>query len=342
DDLGSALSTYFFYEQHAYMNRSNNPAAFDQMMRDSISAGDPVVVSIPSHAILADGLSSDAQTNFFHINYGWGGINDGWYMPSDINGNSLSKGVFGSKPAFLPILSAFSEATNTSGTLTNEWVFPACRLAELDRFQLAQGQYVPTNMLDAGQSYDAWTQSGAPWTNLASGGHPGACYFKQNAFASSAGAMSSGPFIPAADTVLSFDYKAQLNTDHFYVEISDDDGVTWDVLLHETSYINGYTNGWWEGSFPLGGYAGQVCLIRFRYATGSYYVGTYGVYVDNISCSHVDMLTWTVVDSNISSAASSYVVSNLADGVYYYSLAAADASGLQEAGPLVSVTVLKP
>ncbi|NCC52895.1 MAG: hypothetical protein EOM20_17015, partial [Spartobacteria bacterium] len=32
DDLGSALSTYFFYEQHAYMNRSNNPAAFDQMM----------------------------------------------------------------------------------------------------------------------------------------------------------------------------------------------------------------------------------------------------------------------------------------------------------------------
>jgi len=342
NDLGSSLSTYFYYEPHNYYSRDPETNVFYQYMRDAIFAGEPVIVSIPGHAIIADGLSSDAGTNYFHINYGWGGINDGWYLPSNVNGNGIYRGIFGSKPRFMPLMTEFDGSTNTSGVVSNEWVFPDFRISEVVSYQLEQGQYCATNIMDIGESYTAWEQYGAPWTNRSTGGNPGYCYYKQNASSSSAGSMLSGLFIPATNTVFQFDYKAQLYTDHFYVEITDDGGITWDVLLHETDYPQGYTNGWWDASFSMSTYAGSECRIRFRYATGGYWNGAYGIYVDNISYSNLEALVWTVVDDAIPSNATAYVVSNVTDGVYYYKLTAANAAGLQDAGPLVSVTVMLP
>ena len=91
--------------------------------------------------------------------------------------------------------------------------------------------------------------------------------------------------VPAAgssgeEPSLTFDlwYDIEEDWDYLYVQVSTDDGLTWDVLPAEgttdanplgNSYGHGYTgsDGWTKVAVPLTDYAGQEAQVRFHYVT---------------------------------------------------------------------------
>ena len=91
--------------------------------------------------------------------------------------------------------------------------------------------------------------------------------------------------VPAAgssgeEPSLTFDlwYDIEEDWDYLYVEVSTNDGQTWDVLPAEgttdanplgNSYGHGYTGaaGWTKVAVPLTDYAGQKAQVRFHYVT---------------------------------------------------------------------------
>ena len=95
--LGRRLPTYFYFEGSTSHYLTN---ALITSLEVDLRAGFPAVVSIPGHAIVADGLMVDNGITSYHFNYGWGGQNDGWYTKDNINGNSLDGGETGFTTSF--------------------------------------------------------------------------------------------------------------------------------------------------------------------------------------------------------------------------------------------------
>lgn len=326
-DLRDGLLRFFYYETNSYLVRTSSPAAFDDRLRQDLFARLPVPCSVTNrngtgHAIVADGLSSDAGTNFFHFNYGWGGVNDGWYQPSDINTGVLVKAIFGVQPRFMPLVEPFA-GTNLTGVFTSRWAFPKRRAPEVREFRVHEGAWCPSNRTDAGDHFGQWWNVEGRWTNRPSGGNPGACYFKFADWTN--GSIISEPFVATTNTGLSFDFKDQLYMNHFFVEITTNRGLGWVVLMHRTDQLEGYTNSWLPASFSLASYAGSEARLRFRFATGSRWVdATFGVYVDNLVLTNAQMIAWSVVATNVASNATSCAFSNHAHGTYAVAVSARD------------------
>lgn len=81
---------YFGYAGGAYLiSRSDfsDDHWFEQVKRQ-IDLGWPLWYSIPNHSIVVDGYSEDivggVSERRFHVNMGWGGLSDGWYLISSM------------------------------------------------------------------------------------------------------------------------------------------------------------------------------------------------------------------------------------------------------------------
>ncbi len=68
-------------------------AVFNWALETEILNRRPVLLDLnvtPGHTVVADGLAEDGGVKFVHLNYGWGGTNDGWYASYT---NSLFKSL---------------------------------------------------------------------------------------------------------------------------------------------------------------------------------------------------------------------------------------------------------
>lgn len=92
-DVATALLTYFDYdattthEFHAYYRA----AEWNQKVYDELKAGRPVFYDGSSsgsgHAFVVDGYSSD---DYFHVNWGWGGSSNDYFLLSILDSNNNS------------------------------------------------------------------------------------------------------------------------------------------------------------------------------------------------------------------------------------------------------------
>ena len=97
-----------------------------------------------------------------------------------------------------------------------------------------------------------------------------------------------------ASLIIRLWYEIEADWDYGYVQVSVDDGLTWDVLSGELStkddpYGNafgpgysGFSEGWANDIFDLSSYTGQKILIRFQYVTDDAANGS-GLCLDLIS-----------------------------------------------------------
>ena len=101
--IAEALNKYFGYDQHATNVRRHQYTAieWENMLYDEVAAGRPVLYSASSsgggHAFICDGYSVDG---YFHINWGWGGTGDGFYLLSVLNPNSTGVGAGSSRDGY--------------------------------------------------------------------------------------------------------------------------------------------------------------------------------------------------------------------------------------------------
>ncbi len=84
-DIAPALQNHFRFNSGMIRRwRSSTSATtwFNYYLKPEIDAGQPVIYGITLHALVCDGWR-DAGGNQYHMNYGWGGSQNGWYAVDD-------------------------------------------------------------------------------------------------------------------------------------------------------------------------------------------------------------------------------------------------------------------
>ncbi|MBN2225836.1 MAG: C10 family peptidase [candidate division Zixibacteria bacterium] len=81
DPIMTFLPAHFAYAFPITKLRRNNYAAFEWFaaIQTEIDNDRPIHYFIYNHAIVCDGWRTDNTLMFYHMNYGWGGGNNGWY-----------------------------------------------------------------------------------------------------------------------------------------------------------------------------------------------------------------------------------------------------------------------
>ncbi len=96
--VASALVNNFFYNQNIqYCRRSYYTSdKWADMIYEELSAGRPVIYGGQSgsggHCFVCDGYDSDG---YYHFNWGWGGMSDGYFLLDALNPGSLGTGANG-------------------------------------------------------------------------------------------------------------------------------------------------------------------------------------------------------------------------------------------------------
>lgn len=91
DSIVPALRRTFHYDNAVLgiMNEGELTLELESMINPNLDAGYPVLLCIykqlgGGHAIVADGYGYNYSSAYYHLNLGWGGIDDAWYSLPDV------------------------------------------------------------------------------------------------------------------------------------------------------------------------------------------------------------------------------------------------------------------
>ena len=90
ENQGRVLTEVYGYKQALWLPlKDGEMAGNDSVLERNVlfanfDCGTPVLMSIPGHAIVADGYGFEGETPFVHLNMGWAGQDDFWYNLPDM------------------------------------------------------------------------------------------------------------------------------------------------------------------------------------------------------------------------------------------------------------------
>ncbi len=193
----------------------------------------------------------------------------------------------------------------------------------------------PAWQTDDGSLASAWTLSGFTVTGS---GFSGPGYYSGSGDNLSQSMTLVASFVvDAAHDTLSFmaNWDIELDWDYAYVEISTDQGLTWQTIPGNVTTstnpngnnlghgITGSSGGWTQAIFPLGAWLGQEIAVRIAYVTDAA-VTNPGIWVDDIApvptCASVSMVATALPDTTLD-------VTPAAVGWRRYRVRARDAEG---------------
>lgn len=326
------LAAQFFYHRGSYVSGSSTDMI--NTLIAEMSANAPTAVSIPSHAIVADGHSTEGTDHYFHVNYGWAGTNNGWYLLNGLpDGESIEYVYPGNIPRAVPLL---DQSTNIGETFTLYWKFPEY-YSSAEAIRLREGRLQWQDLLvDTADDFSNWQKGegdSSLWTI-----ENGQFHWARNDLYHYNSLEFLGPVVPSENTFLEFDLKTILINERLALEASMDNGETWITLDSWTN--TGWNNSTDTHSIDLSAYSGSELLIRFYaiYESGSYYTSG-GVWIDNISLSNCEAVAFVERSDNITVdlSAQSVDISNLAYGKNFYNLQTLNDGTWSEVSPIISV-----
>lgn len=100
-DVPPALTTYFRYDHSMAYRKREHYSTHDwlQLINEELKAGRPVLAygraSSGGHAYVFDGMD---ENGYIHVNWGWGGMSNGYFRTSDLT--PASQGIGGSDGGF--------------------------------------------------------------------------------------------------------------------------------------------------------------------------------------------------------------------------------------------------
>ena len=87
-DIHQALTSYFDYRQPILVEREEyTDAKWEEMIYTSLAQGDPVIYGGGWHCFVLDGYDGKG---YVHVNWGWGGYRDDYFLLSAVEGSSES------------------------------------------------------------------------------------------------------------------------------------------------------------------------------------------------------------------------------------------------------------
>ncbi len=334
--LGERINQYLYFEQPVY---SGSQTLLLPRLDADLKNGYPAVVAIPGHAIVADGWMNDNGTITYHINYGWGGDNNGWFSANDVTGSPLSYGCTSIRPMLLALPVERSAAAVDDEPAQLNWLLPVKREGEASSLMIQRLEQQGGTWSSSAESLEHTTSSG--WS-LVSGGHSGNCWFTgPNGYTC---LTLNDEFVPVSGTSLTFWMKYRLGTATFSVSISTNGGETFTTL---SQWHDQYQNSFQSYNVSLSAYAGKRVSLRFELSSGSYYTDG-GVWLDDLSMSSGTWHRWTdfAEDTVLATQAGEYQPTHLTDlgileaGSYTLAAVVIDTNDTRHAlGPVLTLTV---
>jgi len=286
--LGAQLGKHFYYETTV---GHNSPSSYLPALANDLRNGYPSILTIPGHAVVVDGLLTSNSSTTYHINYGWGGQNDGWWAANAIPNGATDGGVSSIIPSLMPFPLQESATATAGEPLELQWILPKRRELEANHLTLHKRTLQTQPWSSNASTFGLSSVSG--WS-VVSEGRSGNCWY----------AGPYGPavidfeesFIPAANTSLTFWRKFQISTNAFRVSVSTNDGASFTSLK---SWSNIQSASWTQESVSLAAYAGQSIRLRFELIyTGSYLING-GVWIDDLSMNSGQWNSWTPLVQNL-------------------------------------------
>ena len=166
EHLGYSSAIVYGDTRKGYEGYTSQATLYSRIKKDMVEAR-PAIVSFDGHAFVADGLGTSGGQDYYHFNYGWGGLENGWYLLDD------GTEVFGGKtfvisattniiPNAIPVFRPISVEQDSSFTLA--WDFPKRITAQAFRLSKSTGTRVVTPISDAipgdARSFELTGQSG--------------------------------------------------------------------------------------------------------------------------------------------------------------------------------------
>jgi hypothetical protein len=312
----AGLRENFYYQGGDWVGE-NIPSS----LRLEIVAGRPAVASIPGHAVVVDGYSNDNGDDLFHVNYGWGWFNSGWFLLDGIPGGGLQSFYSGAKPSYVPI-PVKANYLPDSTDIYLAWQSPRKVAPPIGRFRVLVPSY-NYNLVwsDEGRDFSKSVATGESWcgeqtwstqeidgeTVLYSGAIPCNRLDIKNAF------------IPDAGSVLAIDYRLLLtNKGMMRVGVSED-GQGWETVFEKAGGYGYEPPSWQQANIDLSAYAGKPINVRISHipASGSgwSYYGGGGIWIDRIRISSTTEMKWVAVSSKIVRSTRNYTVANAGTNV---------------------------
>jgi len=317
-NLGNRLADHFFFEPCQWNSSKSSLMA---PMEADLRAGFPCVVSIPNHAIVADGLMVDGGATTYHFNYGWGGSNNGW-----MSADQLEDGATALRPRLMAFPQSNSVSVAEGLDAEVRWILPKRLEAEVEKlaiYRFESGSWHPfaedTDLLS--RRYSAvetpWdecagfsefektsTSTYKDWVASTTSGVAN-CFYKQpGGYGNREYHLTSlATITPTASTRLVLHAKYNLADDRFRVLLSTD----------RTSFAEVWSAGgsvdWSDVEIDVSGYAGQAVYVRLEYVPDSYYT-TGGVWIDSVE-------TWEATNPELEGQPVHYtLLENLPEGEY--------------------------
>lgn len=278
--MSNKLVDHFQFENSDYY--SSYETLQDQLDQDILD-GYPGIISIPSHAVVADGLLRIDDDLEYHINYGWGGTNNGWFAYDSIPGGGMMSGIVSLRPKHLAYPEQSSYSINEGEDCDVLWTLPKRRNAEVDHLRILKRTTYTDTWSDSAENFDNGENDG--WS-ITSSGYNGSAWY---AGPSGTAQLDLIPvFIPYADSVFQFQMKYRLGSNEFRVLFSTDGGETYSEIQ---SWSDNSELSWEAVSLSLADYAGQEVYIRLELVSGSYYSDG-GIWVDELSVTSGSYQTW--------------------------------------------------
>ncbi|MFH2093239.1 MAG: C10 family peptidase [Pseudomonadota bacterium] len=89
-----AFTRFFGYSNTISQMANDNVDTFFTTLKSQIDAQLPVLLSLPGHMVVVDGYSADATGRNFHLNMGWGGVDNNFYYLDVYNVTEIAKWAF--------------------------------------------------------------------------------------------------------------------------------------------------------------------------------------------------------------------------------------------------------
>ncbi|MBR4900428.1 MAG: C10 family peptidase [Victivallales bacterium] len=160
--LGYSDSAVYGDSRQGYIGYISQSTLYSRIRAD-IAAGYPAIVGFEGHAFIADGLGTMEGQDYYHFNYGWGGLHDGWYLLTDgFENDVVICATTNIRPSPVAVFKPMSCEQTSSFTLS--WDFPKRLSAQAFRLTKTTGtrayEIISDSIDGTARSYNLTGQSG--------------------------------------------------------------------------------------------------------------------------------------------------------------------------------------
>ncbi len=336
-----ALATYFYYSS-GLSNKDQDE--FQAILQQEIEEGHPVMAGLTGHAVVIDGRNSSVSPATFHVNYGWGGINNGWYDLDSFPSNDVVREIItGIVPLQMALMDKPSAEPDSDGSYDLSWHYPWYWNGKVTGFKLLEAVYSPSDFTDSADTFDSW-MAVTGW-EVSDSGYSGLSFYFPPDRKGDAPLEFIDPLVPEEGSQVAFYAKAVVLDARLLLEVSTDNGRSWQTLLVMDN--NNSTRDWEHKNISLEEFSGRPILLRFRVDATSnpfnYYKPPYGgIWVDEIDITSCELPDWQVLRQDIPASVFSAAVTSRENGSYLYRILSCNAQGCGSPSPAITVNVEIP